>query len=346
MFKQIIIIFLALACGITLNAQIGAKAQQSSATGLHGVWTNNDFGFQMTLMLDPGGTGEFDGVMFDYKSEGNKITMTQEGASITYNYLLQNNTLTLSGGDIEGSVTFKRSMSAGQTSAIDDPAQIPSVTYDSFGTQIKSNTIVGAWSGNGETMEFLPNGMVQHLGQTFPYKFTADKVTVSSPYGELTFGYTINNDRMTLTNNNGESISYLRDAPGAAQINQQQNFSEGTIDPELVGKWCYVDVSNVYGSSSSSSSACIILNGDGTYSYSSESSRSVNTPGLAGGTNSQNSDRGTWYVKEDRIYYNSQVQGQGSYKLEKKNHPKNVNDPMIVLDGEAYVSFYNKPAWK
>ncbi len=346
MVKQMMIVFLALACGISLNAQIGTKAQASTGSGIHGVWLNNDFGYQMTLMLDPGGSGEFDGVMFDYKSEGNKITMTQEGVSITYQYLLQNNTLTLSGGDIEGSVSFKRSLSAGHASAIDNSATSPSVNYTDQVEHQKSNSIIGAWSGNAETMEFLPNGMVQHLGQSFPYKFTADKVTVSSPYGELTFGYAINNDRMTLTNNNGESISYLRDAPGAAQINKQQDISEGTIDPELVGKWCYVDVSNVYGSSSSSSTACIVLNGDGTYSYSAETSRSVNTPGLAGGTNSQNSDRGTWYVKEDRIYYNSLTQGQGSYMLEKKNHPKNVNDPMIVLDGEAYVSFYNKPAWK
>ncbi|MEO5906524.1 MAG: hypothetical protein ABIQ11_07350 [Saprospiraceae bacterium] len=346
MVKQIILIFLTLASGISLNAQIGAKAQQSSGSGIHGVWLNNDFGFQMTLMLDPGGSGEFDGVTFSYKPDGNKLIMTQEGVSISYTYLLQNNTLTLSGGDIEGSVSFQRSMSSGQASATDNSTQTPSVKYNDQIAQKNSNSIVGAWSGNGETMEFLPNGMVQHLGQTFPYKFTADKVTVSSSYGELIFGYTINNDKLTLTNNNGESLSYLRDSPGAAQINQQQNLSQGTIDQELVGKWCYVEVSNLYGSSSSSSSTCITLNGDGTYSYYSETSRSVNTPDMSGGTNSQNSDRGTWYVKEDRIYYNSQNQGPGSYKLEKKNHPKNVNDPMIVLDGESYVSFYNKPAWK
>lgn len=34
-----------------------------------------------------------------------------------------------------------------------------------------------------------------------------------------------------------------------------------------------------------------------------------------------------------------------SYALEKRNHPKNKRDPMICLDGQCYVTFYNKPAW-
>ncbi|HZV69137.1 MAG TPA: hypothetical protein VFG10_06315 [Saprospiraceae bacterium] len=32
--------------------------------------------------------------------------------------------------------------------------------------------------------------------------------------------------------------------------------------------------------------------------------------------------------------------------LEQRNHPKNVNDPMIVLDGRAFVTAYNKPPWR
>ena len=35
-----------------------------------------------------------------------------------------------------------------------------------------------------------------------------------------------------------------------------------------------------------------------------------------------------------------------SCKLEKRNHPKNVNDPMIVLDGDAFVTATQRPPWK
>lgn len=32
--------------------------------------------------------------------------------------------------------------------------------------------------------------------------------------------------------------------------------------------------------------------------------------------------------------------------VEKRNHPKNVRDPMIVLDGQTFVTAYNKPPWQ
>jgi hypothetical protein len=71
---------------------------------------------------------------------------------------------------------------------------------------------------------------------------------------------------------------------------------------------------------------------------------STNTNSFSGGTSSQNSDSGTWWVVGDRIHYNSQTQGQGSYQLIKRNHPKN-GDPMIVLDGTSYVTYYQKAPW-
>ena len=37
--------------------------------------------------------------------------------------------------------------------------------------------------------------------------------------------------------------------------------------------------------------------------------------------------------------------GVTTYVLEKRNHPKN-NEPMLVLDGQAFVTFYQKPPWR
>jgi hypothetical protein len=96
----------------------------------------------------------------------------------------------------------------------------------------------------------------------------------------------------------------------------------------------------------SQSSRCITLYADGTYYYTENSSRSVNTDAVSGGTASQGEDRGTWSVLGDRIYYHSRANGDGSYKLEKRNHPKNVNDPMIVLDGEPYVTTTQRAPWR
>ncbi|MGB3080094.1 MAG: hypothetical protein WBB31_13500 [Saprospiraceae bacterium] len=82
----------------------------------------------------------------------------------------------------------------------------------------------------------------------------------------------------------------------------------------------------------------LILNEDGTGEFDGET--------LTGGTSSQADDQGTWYVQGDRLYVHSRTIGDASYKLEKRNHPKNVNDPMIVLDGRTFVTAYNKPPWR
>jgi hypothetical protein len=111
----------------------------------------------------------------------------------------------------------------------------------------------------------------------------------------------------------------------------------------LVGKWCYVNV-NSTNSGGSSTSECITLYANGTYEYYSESSMSVNTNEYAGGTNNQSSDSGTWRVAGNTIIANSKTQGTKTYSLQKVNHPKN-GDPMIVIDGRAYATYYQKKPW-
>jgi len=60
---------------------------------------------------------------------------------------------------------------------------------------------------------------------------------------------------------------------------------------------------------------------------------------------SQSSDRGAWTATETSITARSAGGRITTYVLEKRNHPKN-NDPMLVLDGQAFVTFYQKPPWR
>ena len=327
-------------CFCNAYAQIGAKVHQDNIVG---NWINNDFGFQMTLLLNADGSGEFDGEMLKYAIEGNKIVVTQFGAVTEYTYTLQSGKLTLSGGDLETAVTFLKNLDASPASG----NSVQSTTLTFAPEQPSSNSddkLIGTWSSNGENIEFKTGGVCNYMGQSFPYKTSPGVLTLTTMEGNISFGYSVSGDKLTLTYNQN-TVTYTKGSgvsvDGSAHTNQA-----GGVDQDLVGKWCYVDVSNIYGSSTSSSSSCITLNANGTYEYYSESSRSVNTPGYYGGTNSQGSDQGTWYVQGDRIYYNSQSKGPGSYRLEKRNHPKNVNDPMIILDGTAYVTAYQKAPWR
>ena len=318
---------------LILAAQIGAKVQTQGK--IHGLWQNSQFGYQMTLLLNADGSGEFDGEMIKFTTEGSKLSIIQQGQATVYTFNLQGNSLNLSGGDLEKAITFTRGGSNEQTTAVlSDPT-----TKKMNGGNTSTDELIGVWSGNGETIEFKANAQCLYLGNTFPYEISQGHVILTTGQGKVMFAYSIEGNQLNLTAN-GRQVTYSRGAANEVVAGKNAQGS-GNVAQELVGKWCYMS-----NSLNSSTNRCITLNADGTYIYNSESSRTVNTSELYGGTASQGADQGTWYVQGDRIYYNSQTQGQGSYRLEKRNHPKNVGDPMIVLDGEAYVTATLKAPWR
>lgn len=315
----------------TIHAQIGAKVQQKNS--ITGVWHNSQYGYQMSLILNEDGTGEFDGESLTFGIKDDKLTLLEIGEPTVYIYKLEGNSLLLSGGDLEQTINFTR-----------EGSQVSSESNKSSISLVTNSDIVGIWAGNGETIEFKPGRECIYLGRTFDYQASEGFVWLRSTEGLASFQYSIQGDKLTMTINNN-SVSYTRGK--ADSKTNQANIPTGTgqVAQELVGKWCFTNV-NSYNQGASSSSECVTLNADGTYIYHNESSRSVNTPDFAGGTSSQTDDRGTWYVQGDRLYVHSQTIGDASYKLEKRNHPKNVNDPMIVLDGRTFVTAYNKPPWR
>ncbi|HRI78012.1 MAG TPA: hypothetical protein PLR06_00635 [Cyclobacteriaceae bacterium] len=327
-YRGAILILVCLACAA--QAQIGAKTQQSKITG---IWQNNQSGTQMTLMLNQDGSGEFDGESIRYSAQGNVLSISLSGNTTKYTFSLQANTLTLSGGDLDGQIQFTRNgVPVAETTGTNPPGDPPNPTGRNTAIEL-----IGLWSGNGEMIEFKSDGKCVYLGNLFPYQVSQGNVILKSAQGNATFAYSVKGTQLTLSAN-GQNVIYNRvEGAGAGQ----HTGRTGNVAQELVGTWCYLNMNT-----NSQTSRCITLNGDGSYVYHAESSRSVNTETISGGTASQGDDRGTWYVQGDRIYYNSPTSGQGSYRLEKRNHPKNVNDPMIVLDGEPYVTATLRNPWR
>jgi hypothetical protein len=310
-------------------AQIGSGISQE---GLAGEWQNTDFGFAIVLVLRADGTGSFDGDPINYAAGDGKLNITMGAETEAYMYALQQDVLTLSGGDLPSKISFTRL--GGEAPVKKQPVN-PVVT--------PTTELTGTWSGNNETLEFRADGYCLYLGQTFPYQANNGQVTFHTNQGNIQFAYSIDGNALTLSAN-GQQVVYTRGHQQAGNTGNKAT-STGQVAMDLVGQWCWIDV-NSYNQGSSASSRCITLNADGTYTYFSDASRSVNTPDFYGGTTSQSNDSGTWSLQGDRIYYQSSQYGAGSYKLERRNHPRNVNDPMIVLDGEAYVTATARPPWK
>lgn len=335
--KKLTGILVALIIPFFLHAQIGAKVQQNK---IQGTWTATVSDVEMTLVLNSDGTGTFDGDKIKYTAQNGKINLTiiRQSTTLSYNYTLKENTLTVSGGDLDSPVTFTRSgVSSDEPATANPSSPVPA-----------SNSIVGIWSGNNETIEFTKAGKCVYQGQVYSYQAANGNVTLQTAQGNLMMGYAVSGNQLSLMAN-GKTLNYSKNGAPVTGVTPSANTAAPAggkqVAQELAGKWCYVNV-NSTNSGGSSTEQCITLKADGTYEYYSESSRSVNTNAYSGGTNSQNSDRGTWSYDGTRIYYSSSMgAGSGSYLLEKRNHPKN-NDPMIVLDGQTYVTQYQKAPWR
>lgn len=190
----------------------------------------------------------------------------------------------------------------------------------------------GAGSVNDKAMRWSTMGamlFVEQQGQVATYQFQIKDEKLSVAGGNL-------NGVVVLTRGTAAA-----DAARAKQAKAAPKASAASSNgQELVGKWCKMSNFNA-NSGGSSRSTCFELRPDGSYTYRYEGSMSATT----GATASQSSDAGRWKVSGNQLVAQSQRGTVNTYNLEKRNHPKNKNDPMICLNGECYVSYGYKPPW-
>src|SRR5688572_29651307 len=85
---------------IPVAAQVNATLQQNE---IHGTWYHNSSSEAITLTLRPDGSGEIDSEVIKYKIEKDTIVITasENEEILVYKFMLQENLLTISGGDLE-----------------------------------------------------------------------------------------------------------------------------------------------------------------------------------------------------------------------------------------------------
>jgi hypothetical protein len=191
--------------------------------------------------------------------------------------------------------------------------------------------IVGYWRNATGYAQFNSDGTGTVDGQSGRYEIHGDQLTMIGAQGQLTVTYSVRGDQLTLSTARG-SITLERSKP---------ETGAGSVHMELVGKWCWI--SQVYANNGGArqSNRCITLNGNGSYQY----FGLTDSYNPYGGATSQSNETGTWTATDTTLTTRSVSGRVTTYRLDKRNHPKNVRDPMIVLNGEPFVTFYNKPPW-
>lgn len=201
------------------------------------------------------------------------------------------------------------------------------------------NPLVGHWLAEeeGTKVEIRANGTLTIDGEEYAYRVKNSVINVIGEDGAMSFPFILAGDILTVEVE-GREVVYKRVKPGTkTNTAGGQGSGEGVLQA-LVGKWCYM--SSLTGSNSYMSSRCFVLHPDGTYEYSAESS----TSGANGSTAGQSYDSGRWSATRTTLTAYSNSQGKIVYPIELRNHPK-TGDPMIVVDGDAYVTAYQKRPW-
>ena len=209
----------------------------------------------------------------------------------------------------------------------------------------KSNPLVGNWlcEDDGTKVEIRADGTLTINGTDYAYKIKNSVINVVGEDGAMAIPFQLERDTLTV-DVEGREMVYTRVKSGAKSGGQGSGFGTGSVNRDggmmqaLVGKWCYM--SSLTGSNSYLSSRCFVLNANGTYEYSAESS----SGGAYGSTAGQSYDSGRWSATATTLTAVSNSQGKVVYPIELRNHPK-TGDPMIVVDGDAYVTAHQKRPW-
>lgn len=195
----------------------------------------------------------------------------------------------------------------------------------------------GSGSSNGESLTWQRMGgllFIEQAGEVLAYQVQVQGNTMTVVGGEFVAGIELKRGQAAPP-----------PPPAAALLNKPVIVSGSTrAGAELVGKWCKGGSFSANSGGGSSSTACFELRADGTYQYAYEGSASAYGSGYYGATASQDSDSGRWTMGGNTLTAHSQRGTVVTYQIEKRNHAT-TRDPMLCLNGECYVTYWQKAPW-
>ncbi|MCA1641711.1 MAG: hypothetical protein LC785_07135 [Acidobacteria bacterium] len=242
-----------------------ARAQQPS---LVGEWRTQQGPITIVLLLKADGTGTFDDEKISYAARGDKLIVEEGGSRNAYTFRLEGDTLTLTGGDIEGAMTFVRQGAAAGIGARARQRAAEAAASGAGRPEEKRNPLVGRWQSSEATVQINNDGTLLLNGERLRYAVRGSVITLSNSEGSLDIPFRLSGDTLTVKSE-GRTIIYKRLAEG-----EEPRAAAGGAHPqELTGKWCYMANVNT-GSGGRISNRCFTLYPNGTYEYYGETSSS------------------------------------------------------------------------
>jgi len=310
---------------------VTCPAQQDSR--LFGSWQTKGSVVAIRFTLNPDGTGTLDETPIKFTVRGNQLIVTEEGEVNNYSFKITGDEMLVSGGDLDAPLTFVRQ---GTGKGLGGRLNQPATGKRTAETPQKETGLVGRWQSSEATVQIKEDGTLILNGASYRYSVKGNMITLASSEGAAQFPFQLSGDTLQVLVD-GRTVVYKR----LTGESDGESFAgnAGGNPANLFGKWCYMANVNV-SNGGRMSNRCFTLYPNGTYEYYSETSSS----GPIASSASQESDSGTWTATNTTITRNSSSLGPATYSLEKRNHPK-TGDPMLVIDGDAYVTYNQRAPW-
>lgn len=235
---------------------------------------------------------------------GYKGTIRAQDETMPVNATVEGERLTGSFGSGAQSYRFEATRSAdgliltsdGNRYALRQVGATPEVPAES-----STGGLVGDWQASDGVLSLRADGTATWGANRYRYVVKGKQIIASGgPEGNQSFPFQLNGDNLVLLVD-GTAVKLTRRAAGS----MLEAGGRGSVPAELVGKWCKVTNFNANNTGAYNSSACIVLNGNGSFVYGAE----TDNYNPNGGVTSQTSDSGTWTATEGSITANSRLRG-------------------------------------
>lgn len=285
-------------------------------------------GQEVRLTLEPSAGGQYKGSLL-FEGQGLGLTARASGGKLSGTFQFQGEQFPF---DLrrEGDALVLFTAGAEYRLQPVGPAR-PANPLASKSAPSAGGGIVGTWRNPQGSARFDANGTGVMNGEAFRYQAEGREILIQGERAAVRLAYAIEGDTLRLSGPNGEVV--LRRVAASS--------GPGRADAEMAGKWCYVSNVNALSGGARMSNQCFTFHPGGRYEYYGE----TDSYGANGGATSQSADRGTWTATGVSLTVRSSTGRVTVYDLEKRNHPK-TNDPMLVLDGQTFVTYSPKAPWR